>query len=97
MLQALDELRRAGHFSEDEGKALRKAYRYWRGVTEDDETTPASYTPERGLLAFQKNYRFFKEIIGMAGGAEDELVDFEEDSEGNSRSSSSGGSDGESS
>jgi len=33
-LQALDALRKAGHFSEDEGEALRNAYRYWRGVTE---------------------------------------------------------------
>jgi glutamine synthetase adenylyltransferase len=64
-LQALDELRRAGHLSEDDGDALRKAYRYWRGVTEalrmvhgsaKDLLLPEPGSEELGFLARRMRY-----------------------------------------
>lgn len=67
----------------------------WKGITEDDGNTQREYTHEGGYAAFQKNYRFFKEVLTMAGGLDEEIVDFDEESESNLPSTSAGGSSGE--
>ena len=65
-LRALDELRKAELFSEDEGEALRKAYRYWRGVAEalrmvhgsaKDLLLPEPGSEELGFLARRMRYQ----------------------------------------
>lgn len=100
-MRPLRKKRRGGKLKPDEMREInmKAVARYvlldWRGVTDDGGETPEAYSAERGFAAFKTNYRFFKDVLSMAGGAEDELIDFDEDSEGNLPGTSGGGSNGD--
>jgi len=77
-------------------KALaRKALHGWKGITEDDDTTPVEFTPDKAIELLTESNAFYDNVVAACGEVDAALVADEEKAEGNSArvsgSPSSGG------